>query len=356
MSLLLIYVIAELLLYYIEMDNLGYIVELLILLTGILAACLTFANAIEHLGEDLNLGNQVTGSILAAVGTALPETIIPLMAIFMAGKAASHEAAHGIAVGSIIGAPFMLSTLALFVRGATLIICKKKRGTSDLVVNIKHVKRDLSYFLIAFTILISATMFNTNMKIFAAVLLLLLYAFYIIQTIKAESEAQEVETFDLPKLYLSHFRLPENRMIIIIQTLIGLGGIIFLAEKFVHALETASNAWGISPLILSLLITPIATELPEKVNSVTWASQKKDTLAVGNLTGAMVFQSTIPGTIGLLFTPWVFDKLTTMSALLAVISTSVLFGFIQIRGKVKGKYLLGALIPYLIYIYFAFFN
>ena len=60
----------------------------------------------------------------------------------------------------------------------------------------------------------------------------------------------------------------------------------------------------ISALILSLLIIPVATELPEKVNSILWIRRRKDTLPVGNLTGAMVFQGTLLPALGLLTTPW----------------------------------------------------
>jgi cation:H+ antiporter len=61
---------------------------------------------------------------------------------------------------------------------------------------------------------------------------------------------------------------------------------------------------GVSALLLSLLIIPIATELPEKVNSIIWIRRGKDTLAFGNITGAMVFQGTLLPAIGILLTPW----------------------------------------------------
>ena len=54
-------------------------------------------------------------------------------------------------------------------------------------------------------------------------------------------------------------------------------------------------------MLLALVIAPIATELPEKFNSIIWVRQNKDTLALGNITGAMVFQSTIPTVVGLVF-------------------------------------------------------
>ena len=62
-----------------------------------------------------------------------------------------------------------------------------------------------------------------------------------------------------------------------------------------------------SEVLLALVVAPIATELPEKFNSIIWVRQGKDTLAMGNITGAMVFQSAIPTVVALLFAPdaWV---------------------------------------------------
>ena len=56
--------------------------ELLLMLLVILVAAEIFTNALEHLGEKLRISEGVTGSIFAAVGTALPETLVPLLAIF----------------------------------------------------------------------------------------------------------------------------------------------------------------------------------------------------------------------------------------------------------------------------------
>jgi cation:H+ antiporter len=61
---------------------------------------------------------------------------------------------------------------------------------------------------------------------------------------------------------------------------------------------------GISTLLLSLLIIPIATELPEKVNSILWIRRGKDTLAFGNISGALVFQGTLLPALGVMLTPW----------------------------------------------------
>src|SRR3954454_9607576 len=104
------------------------ILELVIALAVILIAAELFTNGIEWFGHKLNLAEGVVGSVLAAVGTALPETMIPLVAILFSANAASPDAAHAIGVGAILGAPFMLSTLAMFVTGVGVIGYAQRRS------------------------------------------------------------------------------------------------------------------------------------------------------------------------------------------------------------------------------------
>ena len=105
-------------------------------------------------------------------------------------------------------------------------------------------------------------------------------------------------------LYLSYIKLPENMFTILVQPAIGLVLIVLGAKGFVYGIETLSTMIGLSALALSLLIIPIATELPEKVNSILWIRRHRDTLAFGNITGAMVFQGSLLPAVGVMLTPW----------------------------------------------------
>src|SRR5512147_2308584 len=96
---------------------------LLIALGVILLGATVFTNGLEWFGKKMNLSDGAVGSIFAAVGTALPETIIPIIAILFGSK----EAGHSIGVGAIIGAPFMLGTLAFFISGVAVMVNGKKR-------------------------------------------------------------------------------------------------------------------------------------------------------------------------------------------------------------------------------------
>lgn len=98
--------------------------QLLLMLLIILVAAEIFTNALEHLGERLKISEGVTGSLFAAVGTAMPETMVPLLAIF-AGTTDPHVNEE-IGVGAILGAPLMLSTLSLSLMALAVVA---KRGT-----------------------------------------------------------------------------------------------------------------------------------------------------------------------------------------------------------------------------------
>ena len=123
-------------------------VEMLGYLVLILIAAEVFVNALEHLGEKLGISEGVTGSLFAAVGTALPETLVPLLAIFSStGNAKVNEE---IGVGAILGAPLMLSTLTFFLM--SLAVLKKRGMNGHFTPEKTGLKRDLDFFLMAFSL------------------------------------------------------------------------------------------------------------------------------------------------------------------------------------------------------------
>ena len=137
-------------------------------------------------------------------------------------------------------------------------------------------------------------------------------------------------------------RVPRVR-IIVTQVVGALALIIVGAQVFVGAVEHLSSVIGLDPRILALVIAPIATELPEKFNSVIWVRSGKDTLAMGNISGAMVFQSCLPTVLGILFTEWTFkasSALAFASAGAAFVSTVLIFGLMLRRGRLSAWSLL----------------
>jgi cation:H+ antiporter len=324
-------------------------IMMLVLSLGlILLSCVMFVNAIECFGKALNLHQGIIGSILAAIGTALPETIIPIIAILFT----TGESAHKIGIGAIAGAPFMLGTLAFFVTG-TAVIVNKLLGRRALAMTVDRgcLSRDLLFFLIFYGVAVSCTFVHDvgPTKWIVAIGLVLAYALYLKMTIHAD--VAEVEGDEV--LYCYRFLgLPVNMFWIVVQLLASLALIIGGAHLFIHYVELFSGKLGVSPLILSLIITPIATELPEKLNSVIWVGRKKDTLALGNITGAMVFQSCFPVAFGIMFTEWDLRGATMVSAVCALSMAAATLLWVRIRGTLNPIFLLLGGVAYGVFLFY----
>jgi cation:H+ antiporter len=326
------------------------IIELVLSLAAILGAAILFTNAVEIMGDRLNLGAGAVGSVLAAVGTALPETMIPLVAIFGALLLGSGAAAGEIGIGAILGAPFLLATLALFIVGAAALVYRGRRETgSEITADRKTAIPDLVFFLLCFIPATAAGILSLPLllKIGLSVLLLVAYVLYVVRTIKKGGEAEG----DIPaRLTLWPFRSQGPTWAVAVQLIgtiivMGLG-----AHFFVEAVEHISKSVGISAGLISLVLAPLATELPEKFNSVIWLRDNKDTLAIGNITGAMVFQSTVPVSVGVLFTPWRLDFISAVAAIFAILSGIVFLGFLLRKAPLRAFYMLGAGSLYIVFV------
>ena len=283
--------------------------EMMGFLVLILIAAEVFVNALEHLGEKLGISEGVTGSLFAAVGTAMPETLVPVLAIF-AGTA-STQTNEEIGVGAILGAPLMLSTLTFFLMS---LAAMKERGlTGRFNPEKTGLKRDLDFFLMAFGLSLIALFVPHSegwVRVSMAFVLVLIYFVYVLLTLRASSKLVEDghATEAGSPMLLTRLGLPQNMLMILVQLGLGLAMLVAGAKGFIHGVEQAAPILGITALMLSLMIVPIATELPEKVNSILWIRKHKDTLAFGNITGAMVFQGTLLPAIGISLTPWAPQK------------------------------------------------
>jgi cation:H+ antiporter len=327
------------------------IIELVLSLAAILGAAILFTNAVEILGDRLNLGAGAVGSVLAAVGTALPETMIPIVAIIGAALAGSGGAAASeIGVGAILGAPFLLATLALFIVGTAGLVYKRRRKTgSEITVDRQTAIHDVGFFLPCFALAAAAGIVSLPLvlKILLAVILLGAYVVYVVWTIRSGGETED----DVPeKLTLWRFRSEAPTWAVVAQLLGTMAVMGYGAHLFVGAVEHLSKSAGIPAGLIALVLAPLATELPEKFNSVIWLRDNKDTLAVGNITGAMVFQSTIPVSIGVLFTPWHLDFLSALAAVLAIISSIVFLGFLLRKAPLRAFVMLGAGSLYIVFV------
>jgi cation:H+ antiporter len=315
----------------------------------ILGSAELFTNGIEWVGVSFGLSEGVVGSVLAAVGTALPETLLPLVAVLL-----GRPSGDSIGIGAILGAPFMLTTLAMFIVGTTVLISARGgRRSHDLSAERRVMSQDLGYFLAMYSLALLAGLLHVEWFRWAlAAGLVIGYAFYVRRHFRNPGE-KRVEAEAAEEIRPLRMRRWVGRLrrtvasaadppgwASIGQALVALGGMLAGARIFVDGVDGVAATFHIPQLALALLIAPLATELPEKFNSVIWIRRRKDTLALGNLTGAMVFQSAFPVTVGLLLTPWRLEGDALVAALVALGAGSVLWVTIRALGRLHAKLLL----------------
>jgi len=284
-----------------------------------------FTNAIEWAGYVLNLGTGATGSLLAALGTSLPETVVPIVAL------ATHSpAADSVATGAVLGSPFLLLTLGAGATGVAVVL---RGGARKLVIDRRQARRDLGVL-------------PSGARIVVGALLLLAYAMYVIATLRGSAAAGASPE----PLHIVRWRPGEPHPVLVtVQLLIAVALLVVGSQLFVTALDRTASALQIPALVLALVIVPVATELPETLNSVLWVRTNDDMLAFGNVAGSATFQSCVLAAIGVVFTTWHPGSAGLISATLTVLTAAFLLALLW-NGRARGTLLMLAMVPWIAYV------
>lgn len=278
-------------------------------------ACEYFVNGVEWVGRKAGISQNAVGTVLAAFGTALPESVVTFVAVVFGHDAA----AKNIGVGAALGGPLVLATVAYPVVGAMLWASQAQRARQPIDLNWQRLSRDQGGFLLIFLCKIILGLTAFAIKPWLGWLFLLAYAAYTWMQIRAHGDAAVGEPEPLkfqakntnPRLALAAT-----------QTLLALLVIFGASHVFVDQLSVVGPWLGIPSAVVALLLGPIATELPETMNAIIWIRQGKHRLALANISGAMMIQATIPTALGLFFTPWRFGNALAWAA--AITATAVL--------------------------------
>lgn len=312
---------------------------LLFLLSGALlvVAAELFTNAVEWAGFRLRLGSGATGSLLAAIGTSLPETIVPVIAL-----ATRSPSANAIAIGGVLGSSLLLMTLATAAMGAAVAL---RRSKPELVLAPQQVHQDLGVFVAGYSAALVSVLLPFPARVIIGALLLLTYAWHVLRTLRNSVPEEEMpEPLHIIRWHQSAPR--PHAVFVALQLFIAIVVLVVASELFVNALHGAATALGIPAMILAIVVVPLATELPEALNSVLWVRTDDDGLAFGNIAGSAAFQATVLAFIGLVFTTWRPTFGAILGALLALGSGAALLLALW-RGRARGTALMLAGLPWL---------
>lgn len=291
-----------------------HLIILLACAVAIYLACEWFVNAVEWLGLRLRVGPLAVGTVLAAFGTALPESVVTFVAVVLGSGADQKD----IGVGAAMGGPLALATAAYGVTGAMLLTSRRGRRTSEELGDTAKLARDQRWFLVIFLVKVALGLVTFAFKPWLGLLFFAAYGVYFWRELRGGVSRDEVA--DVEPLRLQRNRVSPATWAVVTQVLVTLAVIFAASQLFVHELEAIGPMLGLPAAVTALLLSPIATELPEIMNAVIWVRQGKTHLALANISGAMMIQATVPSGLGILFTAWRFDGPLLLSGIVTIVA------------------------------------
>jgi len=306
------------------------VLHLLLLLgsaAAIYVSCELFVNAVEHLGRLWKVGALAVGTVLAAVGTALPESVVTGIAVTV-----GHQ--KDIGVGAALGGPLALATVGYGAVGLALLA--RRRPLSR--VNTRRLGRDQATFLAIFAVKVGLGLVAFAWKPWLGLLFFAAYGVYVVVELRADDH--DVDELELEPLRLTRSDRP-SAVPVLVQTLGTLAVVWAASQVFVAQLAWTGDQLGLAPAVVALLLSPIATELPEVMNALIWVRQGKTQLALANISGSMMVQATVPSGLGILFTDWEFDGPLLLSGLVTAAAIAFLLVTLR-RGRLDARRLAAA--------------
>src|SRR5580698_8464764 len=282
---------------------------------AIYLSCEYFVNGVEWVGRRLGIGATATGTVLAA-----------------------------------FGGPLVLSTISYAVVGLVLWSSRHKlrRGNTELQLDTLRLSSDQAWFLLIFIVVLALGLMSFPFKRWLGILLFGAYALYVWREITA-GHGREHEDEPLEPLKFRPRNPNPSLAWASLQTLIALLVIAVASHSFVDQLESIGTHLGVSPQLVALILSPVATELPETLNALIWVRQGRERLALANISGAMMIQATVPSALAIFATPWLFDPPLVIAASTASAAVVLLWLMFR-RQRVSGM----SLIPLgLLYVLFA---
>jgi cation:H+ antiporter len=235
----------------------------------------------EHLAE--RWGGRFVGRTLLSIATTLPEIGIVV--------AAAKDGSYGTAIGSALGSNLFMMTFGLAIM--LIIATTRLSKAPEKFIDVKEFGLDKIFLVL--TAVAGAVLFIDGYDLFDGLLFTGMFAAYLafaFREMKKEKKTIPLEKNlhdDLQVKPKKHFT---RAMILFIA---GTVGIFVGAEPFVHALEGVSVDLGVSVVILAVIVSPIAGEMPEKISMILLARKSAGgaSIAVANVLGSKILNNTL---------------------------------------------------------------
>lgn len=277
----------------------------------------------EHLSE--KFGAKFVGRVLLSIATTLPEIAIVIYA--------AAQGSFGIAIGSGLGSNLLMMTLGLAIM---LIIATTRLSKAPLKqIDVSTFKNDMIFLILA--AIISFVLFLDGFNYIDAFIFMGLFAGYIILSLY-EMKIENREKISNQNIGENNNN-NNNKELIVEQEIsndtnddkkkflkaigtffLGAIGILFGAEPFIHSLEGLSVEIGISAVVLAVIISPIAGEMPEKISMMILARKGAAgaSIAIANVLGSKILNNTLLLAVAVFAAMYSFgfDKVIEMTEIL----------------------------------------
>ncbi|MEM3190742.1 MAG: sodium:calcium antiporter [Candidatus Parvarchaeota archaeon] len=300
-----------------------------------------FTNAAEYIQARKHLTSSFIGSILSPLFTSIPEAIIFLIAILFYKETAGEE----IGIGTLIGQPFMASTISYTLVLLSVILGYKAKRRSSTNLQIQSTLA-LPFAIITFLFPLIIIPSILDVPFIHEILAILLITTYILFGISTYRKAAP-ETIEEVILHLNFIMKPDAAaltQLIISSITLYLGG-----NLMISSISNLSRDLSINPLSFSIIIIPLGTAIPETMTAIIWSFKGKDTLAISSLVGEKILYSTIYPAIGILTTTWILNYLAYTSILITTAVSLILWQFTR-RGYLPKPVLAAGLPMFVLFI------
>jgi len=255
----------------------------------------------ERIALKFDIPEFIIGATLIALGTSLPE--------MAASIAASYGGKYDIAISNVIGSNTLNITLVL---AAVFLIAKNINPSRDFFA------RDSTWALIP-VLLFVLMILDGVISRFDAILLLLLMGAYLLFLLQ---DAKNVPESEVQALDESSFSWTKTAPII----LVGFTLVILGAHFTIDSASNIAKSFGISEWIIGIMMVSLGTSMPELVVSVTAALKGKVDMAIGNIIGSNMANTTMVLGAAALVNPlpidpsnYIFDIATMIVATLILV-------------------------------------
>ncbi|AOM42154.1 calcium/sodium antiporter [Xenorhabdus hominickii] len=287
--------------------------------------------------RSLKIPPFVIGLIIMGIGTSLPELMVSVTATLDG----LPDMAVGNAIGSNITNLLLITGAAAFIRPITV--------KSDIL------RREVPLMLLI-TAFAGYLLSSNYLSRLDGIMLLLSALFFISLMLKMTASSQHNGVDSYTQEQNSELPVEGNKGIALLWVVLGLIILPISTRMVIDNATVIARIYGVSELIIGLTILAVGTSLPELATVIAAAIKGENDMAMGNIVGSNVFNTTLVLGVPAILSPSVISPDAFSRDFWVMMAASVLFTVFCLGRKhrlnrLNGILLLGCFIAYFVVLF-----